>query len=248
MLGAPGRPAVAGVTLAILGARLGGLARSLARRPQGESGGRRLHARNRRLGSRCGFPVAFSNGLSVAFFQRIVTCQWLCPKDCLCSGGIAMELSKGYSGACSNGSSLLWLLVCSILPWTTTCVGTAKLSDPSSHRANQSGVGKHVGVRVVFRGSLDAHIVSGGCRCALVGVPWRGSVSARLAWGDIVSFNMLSGHKVLKMLSILRQQGTPMRAHLQLPDCRSISSWACRGAPGPGQRPFGRRPSPWDAC
>ena len=57
---------------------------------------------------------------------------------------------------------------------------------------------------------------AGGWKCALVGVPWRGSVSARLAWGDIVSFNMLS--KVMKMLSILKRQGTPMRAHLQLPD------------------------------
>ena len=27
---------------------------------------------------------------------------------------------------------------------------------------------------------------SGGWKCALVGVPWRGSVSAHLAWGDIV--------------------------------------------------------------
>ena len=49
-------------------------------------------------------------------------------------------------------------------------------------------------------------------------MPRPGSVSARLAWGDVVSFNMLS--KVLKMLSILGRQGTPkpMRAHLQLPD------------------------------
>ena len=70
---------------------------------------------------------------------------------------------------------------------------------------------------------LDYSIVclSGGWKCALVGVPWRGSVSARLAWGDIVSFNMLS--KVLKMLSILRRQGTPMRAHLQLPELSLLS-------------------------
>ena len=62
---------------------------------------------------------------------------------------------------------------------------------------------------------ISAH-VSGGRKCPLVGVPWRGSVSARLAWGDVVSFKMLS--KVLEMLSVLkRQQGTPMRAHLQLP-------------------------------
>ena len=78
----------------------------------------------------------------------------------------------------------------------------------------------------------SARHVSGGCRCALVGVPWRGSVSARLAWGDIVSFNMLS--KVLKMLSILRRQGTPMRAHLQPPECTTISClvWF-NGATGP---------------
>ena len=57
---------------------------------------------------------------------------------------------------------------------------------------------------------------SGGCRCALVGVPWWGSASAHLAWGDIVSFNMLS--KVPKMLSTLRQQGIPMSAHLQMPE------------------------------
>ena len=51
---------------------------------------------------------------------------------------------------------------------------------------------------------------SSGCRCALVGVPRCGSVSARFARGDIqVSLNMLS--KVLKMLSILRRHGTPMR-------------------------------------
>ena len=47
---------------------------------------------------------------------------------------------------------------------------------------------------------------SGGWKRTLVGVPWRGSVSARLAWGDVVSFNTLS--KVLKMLSMLRWQGT----------------------------------------
>ena len=32
----------------------------------------------------------------------------------------------------------------------------------------------------------------GGWKCALGGVPRRGSVSARLAWGDVVSFNVLS--------------------------------------------------------
>ena len=74
------------------------------------------------------------------------------------------------------------------------------------------------GVHVArHRANVSWRVVSGGCRCALVGVPWRWSVSARLAWGDLVSLNMLS--KVLKMLSILRRQGTPMGANLQLPDC-----------------------------
>ena len=81
------------------------------------------------------------------------------------------------------------------------------------------------------KAAVGSSLHSGGCRCALVGVPWRGSVSARLAWGDVVSFKMLS--KVLEMLSILRRQGTPMRAHLQLPYtsfirgvCYADSDWA----------------------
>ena len=70
---------------------------------------------------------------------------------------------------------------------------------------------------------------SGGWKCALVGVPWQGSVSARLAWGDVVSFSMLSN--VLKMLNILRRKGTPMRAHLQLTDniqlrTASVTKWS----------------------
>ena len=42
-------------------------------------------------------------------------------------------------------------------------------------------------------------------KCAIVGVPWQGSVSAPSAWGDIVSFNTLS--KVLNMLRTLRRKG-----------------------------------------
>ena len=34
--------------------------------------------------------------------------------------------------------------------------------------------------------------LAAGGTCGLAGVPWRGSVSARLAWGDILSFSMLS--------------------------------------------------------
>ena len=70
------------------------------------------------------------------------------------------------------------------------------------------------------RTSRARSYIWGGRKCAIVGVPWRGSVSACLAWGDMVSFNMLS--EVLKMLSILRRQGMPMRAHLQLPGIWSI--------------------------
>ena len=71
----------------------------------------------------------------------------------------------------------------------------------------------------------DAWRSSGGWKCALVGVPWRWSVLARLAWGDIVSFNMLS--KVLKKLSILRRQGTPIRAHLKPPERAWTVSYRC---------------------
>ena len=64
---------------------------------------------------------------------------------------------------------------------------------------------------------------SGGWRCAFVGVPWRGSVSACLALGDTVSFDMFP--KVLKWLSTLRHPGTPMRAHLKLPDQNFGWAW-----------------------
>ena len=53
-------------------------------------------------------------------------------------------------------------------------------------------------------------------RCAIVGVPWRGSVSAGLAWGDLFVNNMFK--QVLKRLSLLRHHGTPMMAHLQPPE------------------------------
>ena len=39
---------------------------------------------------------------------------------------------------------------------------------------------------------------SGGWRCAFLGVPWRGSVSARLAWGDFAFKPLLQ--QVLKRL------------------------------------------------
>ena len=52
--------------------------------------------------------------------------------------------------------------------------------------------------------------------CALAGVPWRGSVSACLAWGDVFVENMFI--QVMKRLSLLRHHGTPMLAHIQLTD------------------------------
>ena len=58
--------------------------------------------------------------------------------------------------------------------------------------------------------------LSGGWECAIVGVPWRGSVSACLAWGDLFVKHMFE--QVLKRLSLLRHHGTPMMAHLQLPE------------------------------
>ena len=53
---------------------------------------------------------------------------------------------------------------------------------------------------------------SGGWKCAIVGVPWRRSVSACLAWGDLFVKHMLK--QVLKRLSLLRHHGTPTMAHL----------------------------------
>ena len=61
---------------------------------------------------------------------------------------------------------------------------------------------------------------SGGWWCAIVGVPWQGSVSACLAWGDLFLRNMLN--RVLKGLSLLRPHGTPITAHLQLPETYMI--------------------------
>ena len=69
---------------------------------------------------------------------------------------------------------------------------------------------------------------SGGWKCAIVGVPWRGSVSACLAWGDLLVNNMC--RKVLKRLSLLRHHGTPAMARPQLPD---QSSRPPRGSAGP---------------
>ena len=57
--------------------------------------GKLVHTRNQHLSNHCGVPVAFSNGCSVVFsnkmslaggmFQRIVTCPvdlyWICPMD-----------------------------------------------------------------------------------------------------------------------------------------------------------------------
>ena len=57
---------------------------------------------------------------------------------------------------------------------------------------------------------------SGGWKCAVVGVPWRGPVSACLALGDLLVNDMFK--PVLKRLSLMRHHDTPMMAHLQLPD------------------------------
>ena len=58
-------------------------------------------------------------------------------------------------------------------------------------------------------------LFSGSWKCAIAGVAWRGSVSACLAWGDLLVKNMFK--QVLERLSLLRHRGTPVTAHLQLP-------------------------------
>ena len=62
---------------------------------------------------------------------------------------------------------------------------------------------------------------SGGWKSAIVGVPWRGSVSACLAWRDSIVKDVLE--QMLKRLSLLRHHGTPIMAHLQLPESTHIS-------------------------
>ena len=64
-------------------------------------------------------------------------------------------------------------------------------------------------------------------RCAMAGV----SVPACLTWGDLFAKHIF---KVLKRLSLLRHHGTPMMAHLQMPDIllRPISElrfWTSEG-------------------
>ena len=68
-------------------------------------------------------------------------------------------------------------------------------------------------------GGGDAFI-SGGWKCAIVGVPGRGSVSAGLAWGDLL-VEHISGKSAEKAepseTPWHTYDGTPMMAHLQLP-------------------------------
>ena len=59
------------------------------------------------------------------------------------------------------------------------------------------------------RGGSLSDLKSGGCRCALVGVPWRGSVSARLAWGDIIS----QFQHVVKSAENAEHSETHLRGH-----------------------------------
>jgi len=55
-------------------------------------------------------------------------------------------------------------------------------------------------------------------------VPWRGSVSAPSAWGDLSENKMLE--EVLEVLSILRRP--PMRAYEQPRELLMFAAWLCR--------------------
>ena len=58
-----------------------------------------------------------------------------------------------------------------------------------------------------------------GWKRAIVRVPWRGSVPARLAWGDLIVKNQFEKvPKALKGPSLLRHHGTPTMERLQLPE------------------------------
>ena len=60
-------------------------------------------------------------------------------------------------------------------------------------------------------------LFSGGLKCAKVGVPWRWSVSACLAWGDSFVKHMFK--QVLKRLSHLSHSSPP--SHLTTPRLRA---------------------------
>ena len=142
-----------------------------------------------------------------------------------------------------------WKLCCFVVSRERACLGPSaqgpgsKLAMESMERPGFLGMGGAIAGRTEEG--------SGGWKCAIVGVPLRGSVSACLAWGDLFVNDMFK--KVLKRLNLLRHRRTPVMAHLQLPEWLSLSLGSAR-SPFRAATTDGRRcrnPSPccgsWDA-
>ena len=79
----------------------------------------------------------------------------------------------------------------------------------SKKRRDESGTSRQETQRhgvVMWAPGESERAVSGGRKCAIAGVPWRGSVSACLAWVDLLVKHSLV-KEVLKRLSLLRHRG-----------------------------------------
>ena len=62
----------------------------------------------------------------------------------------------------------------------------------------------------------DHHLVSGAWKCDLIGVPWRDQFQH--AHLGVICLKRTCLKEVLNAPSSLTRQGTPMAAHIQLPD------------------------------
>ena len=123
----------------------------------------------------------------------------------------------GVFGQMSSRNPVLQLPLSNVTPCCVTSWATDRPIRPMD---------RHSCVRVLSHQHLLQQ--SGGWKCAIVCVPWPGSVSACLAWGDVLVKHMLK--QLLKRLSLLRHHGTPLTAHL-----RSVFKISC----------LFLRPRPW---
>ena len=79
-----------------------------------------LHTRSRHLRKSSWISSGIFQWIFSGIFQRILNRQWYCPRDCHLSNIRLLEIANEFSMAFSNGISLLWFLVCNILPWPSS--------------------------------------------------------------------------------------------------------------------------------